>query len=201
MSSQNEILENIKRNVQKIEKVAMPDLSSLNFIKFENKVEKYLEMIAAVGGKGIVLEKGEDLNLKIKELYPDAKRIASNISEITIATENPDSFETPHELNGVDLAVIKGDFAVAENAAIWVPSRLKHKALHFISEYLVILINKSDIVNNMHEAYDLVAKAEDNGFNFKSSAGFISGPSKTADIEQSLVVGAHGPRGVTVIIL
>jgi len=84
---------------------------------------------------------------------------------------------------------------VAENGCIWVPQTMKERAIYFISEELVILLDKKNIVNNMHEAYKRV---EMNNYGY---GVFISGPSKTADIEQALVMGAQAARGVTVVLI
>jgi L-lactate dehydrogenase complex protein LldG len=67
--------------------------------------------------------------------------------------------------------------------------------LPFITQQLVVIVKKEDIVATMHDAYDVIADA-DYGY-----AAFIAGPSKTADIAQSLALGAHGPKGMTVFIL
>ena len=83
--------------------------------------------------------------------------------------------------------------AVAENGCIWIPQTMKERAVLFISECLVIIIDRKDIVSNMHQAYE---KIENPGYGC-----FISGPSKTADIAQALVMGAQAARGVTVFIL
>jgi L-lactate dehydrogenase complex protein LldG len=98
-------------------------------------------------------------------------------------------------LNGTDLAIIQGELGVAENGCIWIPQNVKEKAVYFISEQLVILLDKDAIVNNMHEAYRQI---QFSGYGF---GVFISGPSKTADIEQALVIGAHGAKGVTVFLV
>lgn len=98
------------------------------------------------------------------------------------------------DLNGTDIAVVKGEIGVAENAAVWIPQTVKYKALYFIAEKLVIVLDKNRIVSNMHQAYERV---KDEKYKFGT---FISGPSKTADIEQALVMGAHGARDVLVIL-
>ncbi|MFW5552273.1 MAG: LutC/YkgG family protein, partial [Prevotella pectinovora] len=85
---------------------------------------------------------------------------------------------------------------VAENGCIWIPQTMKEKALLFISEYLVIVLDKKNVVNNMHGAYASIEM--DPRYNFGT---FISGPSKTADIEQALVIGAQAARGVTVVLV
>jgi len=192
MSTQNEILDNVKRHTKV--KYDMPDLN-IKGVQYTDKTAKFIQMNKAVGGDAMILEDGKDLNEVIKSLYPEAKVIASNLPEITIATMNPDDIDDPHDLNGTDLAVIRGELGVAENACVWVPQNVEQKALYFISEYLVILLDKDKVVNNMHEAYDQI-KFNDRGFGV-----FISGPSKTADIEQALVVGAHGAKGVMVILV
>ncbi|MDR0834903.1 MAG: LUD domain-containing protein [Candidatus Symbiothrix sp.] len=192
MSSKDEILSNIRRNIK-----ATYDLPEIviDGIQYPDKVVQFTETIQNVGGKVVVLEQGQDINSCIQSLYPEAKTIASNVPEITIANRNPDTVETPYQLNGTDLAIIQGELGVAENGCIWIPQNVKEKAVYFISEYLVILLDKDSIVNNMHEAYRQIQFGE-YGFGV-----FISGPSKTADIEQALVIGAHGAKGVTVVLI
>lgn len=92
--------------------------------------------------------------------YPGAKRIASNLKSITCATFNPDDLEDPAELNGTDLAVIDGKIGVAENGGVWIEQDVKQRAIYFIAEKLVILLDKNKIVNNMHEAYKLIDTGE-----------------------------------------
>ena len=132
-----------------------------------------------------------------RELYPEAKEIASNLPEVTIATRNPDTVGRARDLNGTDVGIIRGQFGVAENACVWITQTMKEKAVCFISENLVILLPKSQIVNNMHEAYRRIEFDK----TYDGYGTFISGPSKTADIAQVLVMGAQAARSATVLLL
>lgn len=194
MSSREDILQNVRRAIHvQYEK---PDLNEVENIamKFDDKVAKFVEVMKTTGGNTVVLKEGEDVNKVIRDMYPDLRRIASNLSEITCATFNPDDVSGPAELDGTDLAVVKGTVGVAETAAVWLKQDMKERAVYFISERLIILLDKTKLVNNMHEGYKLIDTG-DYGFGL-----FMSGPSKTADIEQAMVFGAHGPREVTVIL-
>ena len=193
MSSKEEILKRYRSNVR--QKFDMPDLSDIKAITYPEPLVQFVTMTKNVGGQVIEVDEGRDINQLSRELYPDAKEIASNLPEITIATRNPDEVGRARDLNGTDVGVIRGMFGVAENACIWVPQQMKEKAVCFISENLIILLPKSQIVNNMHEAYRRIA------FNDYGYGTFISGPSKTADIAQVLVMGAQAARSVTVLLL
>ncbi len=192
MSTKEAILNNIKRNVKG--NYDMPDIDSITGIEYADKILQFTEISKMVGGDAQLLQPGDDINKVVRALYPDAKVIASNLPEITVATVNPDNVSDPHEMNGTDLAIVEGEIGVAENGCVWIPQNVKYKVTYFISEYLVIILDRDKIVNNMHEAYQKL-QLNDKGFGV-----FISGPSKTADIEQALVVGAHGARGVTVLL-
>lgn len=194
MSSREDILQSIRRATHvKYEK---PDLNPLEEIAltYPDVVAQFCLIMRQVGGEAVLLKEGEDINELIRECYPDAIRIASNLEGITCATFNPDDVADPAELNGTDLTIINGKVGVAENGAVWIEQDLKHRAIYFISEKLVILLDKKHLVNNMHEAYKRIDTGE-YGFGV-----FISGPSKTADIEQALVMGAHGAKDVMVIL-
>ena len=172
----------------------MPSFDDMKGVQYADPLKQFVEMSKTVGGKVVELEKGQDINEVIKNCYPDTKVIASNLPEVTIANRNPDTVAEANDLNGTDVGVVRGVFGVAENGCIWIPQTMKEKAMCFISEYLVILLDRKQIVNNMHEAYQRVE------FNSYGYGCFISGPSKTADIAQALVMGAQAARGVTVVL-
>ena len=182
MSSKEDILASIRKNTKN--RYEYPDWQ-INATVYPDVVAKFCEMSFAVGGEAIVLGEGEDINAVIRRTYPDAGSIASDLEEITCATFNPDLLGRAQDLNGTDIAVVKGEIGVAENAAVWIPQTVKYKALYFIAEKLVIVLDKNRIVIK-DEKYKL--------------GTFISGPSMTADIEQALVMGAHGARDVLVIL-
>lgn len=163
-------------------------------IVYEDIIKQFIEMSKTVGGKVIEVKATDDLNAVIRKAYPVAKVFASNVKGIQ-ADLNPDTVANAADLNGTDVGIIQGEMGVAENGCIWVPQTMKERAIYFISEELVILLDKKNIVNNMHEAYKRV---EMNNYGY---GVFISGPSKTADIEQALVMGAQAARGVTVILI
>ena len=205
MSSKEDILKKYRANVR--EKFDMPDLSDIQAITYPDPLLQFMNMTKSVGGNAIEVEKGRDINELIRELYPDAKEIASNLPEITIATRNPDEVGRARDLNGTDVGVVRGAFGVAENACVWIPQQMKEKAVCFISENLIILLDKKQIVNNMHEAYARLSESSgktagnNDGFEKYGYGTFISGPSKTADIAQVLVMGAQAARSATILLL
>jgi L-lactate dehydrogenase complex protein LldG len=192
VATKEEILERIRRNIGQ-KNYSMPDIGILG-IQYPDIETQFVKSSIAAGGKVVELQIGDNVNDVIRQCYPDAKTIASNVPGITIATVNPDLVEEAQQLDGTDVTIVEGQVGVAENGCIWIPQATKEKAAYFICENLVIIIDKKNLVNNMHEAY---RKIQFNDYGFGT---FISGPSKTADIEQALVMGAQSAREVTVII-
>lgn len=190
--NKEELFQKLRANTR--EQYDMPDMN-IQGITYPDPFKQFAEMTKTVGGQLVEAKAGDDINDIIKSLYPEAKTFASNLSYITIAQKNPDTVAEAKDLDGTDVGIVEGKIGLAENGCVWIPQTMKEKAVCFISEYLVIILNKSDIVNNMHEAYKRISF--DPQYNFGT---FISGPSKTADIEQALVMGAQAARGVTVIV-
>jgi L-lactate dehydrogenase complex protein LldG len=96
---------------------------------------------------------------------------------------------------GAELVVIRGQLGVAENGAVWIDEKdMQLRSLPFATTHLALVLDRSNIVPDLHEAYRRV-DLKGSGFGV-----FIAGPSKTADIEQSLVIGAHGPIAHTILL-
>ena len=195
MANKEDILKKYRANVR--EQFDMPDLSDIKAVTYADPLVQFIHMSETVGGHVIEVKGERTVDSLIRELYPDAKEIASNLPEVTIATRNPDTVGRARDLNGTDVGIIRGKFGVAENACVWIPQTMKEKAVCFISENLVILLPKSQIVNNMHEAYKRIEFDKE----YDGYGVFISGPSKTADIAQVLVMGAQAARSATILLL
>jgi L-lactate dehydrogenase complex protein LldG len=168
-------------------------------ITYPDPVKQFADVLASVGGKAVLVESASDLDAEVRKLdaCAQASRIASRVPGVSGANVDVGRLHDPHELEGIDLAILPGSFGVAENAAVWVDEAClgPHRAIFVIAQHLALVVPANSIVHNMQEAYARI-KLQDAGFGV-----FISGPSKTADIEQSLVIGAHGARSCTVLVV
>lgn len=193
MTTRDQILANIKANQPPFQPLA----ASLTFSSlFPDLTQQFIDVLTFVGGKAEILPDYAAVRACIQEDFPNLTNVATTIPALADLGDTTLNVSDPHDLAGLNLAIIEGPLAVAENAAIWVDERqLPQRAVPMITQYLAIIIRQSTIVANMHDAYRQI-KVDATGF-----GTFICGPSKTADIEQSLVIGAHGARSLTVYIL
>jgi len=195
MSSREEMLKTIRNNKPK-KVTEIPDIR-MEHASYEDKNAKFSAALASVGGNALFLDNLGEIDAYVREHYKDATVIVSNVEGLNVATRDANASDDPHTLRDVDLAIIKGQFAVAENGSVWVKEDdNRHRALYFITQKLMIVVSKSDIVPTMHEAYEKISFENNSGFGV-----FISGPSKTADIEQALVIGAHGATEACVVFV
>ncbi|MFN3487712.1 MAG: lactate utilization protein C [Emticicia sp.] len=186
MTSREKILSSIATN-----KPALAILPNVPIFEGDGSIERFKIVLESIGGTAVELASKAECQAAIDKYYHDLVNVASDIVKANVAVNLGTTKEI---LEQVDLAVIQGEIGVAENGTIWVPeSNMLNRALPFITQHLVLVLDKSNIVANMQQAYD---KLESVG----SYGVFIAGPSKTADIEQSLVIGAHGARSMMVLI-
>ena len=163
-------------------------------------------MLELVGGQAIVARNLGDMNEQLSRLpqIADARKIASLNPNIGPGNVDVQAIDSPHALADIDVAILAGEFAVAENGAVWVSDRdVPLRVLYFLCQHFVLVVPADQVLDHMHAAYERLA-ASDHGeseFRLPRFGTFISGPSKTADIEQSLVIGAHGPRSLVVCFL
>lgn len=146
MSSKDEILTAIRQNT--VQRYEYPDWE-IKATVYPDKISRFYEISQFVGGKAVVLQEAEDINDIIRSHFPEARKIASQMEEITCATIRPDTLAEAQELDGTDVAVVEGAFGVAENGAVWIPQNVKHKALYFIAEALVIVLDRHSLVHNI----------------------------------------------------
>ncbi|WP_029272590.1 LUD domain-containing protein [Flavobacterium sp. KJJ] len=194
MSSKAEILKKIKQN-QPDFVTDLPNLNALGSEQFD-VLQTYKTVLKNIGGDFVEVASYTEIIDFIKNNYSLEKRIISMIPELSEIANLDWTNDDAHSLENVELTIIKAHFGVAENSALWVTDDLLGQRVSpFIAQYLAIIVDKNNILPTMHQAYEHIANQE---YGFGT---FIAGPSKTADIEQSLVLGAHGARGLVVFLL
>jgi L-lactate dehydrogenase complex protein LldG len=168
-------------------------------LKVADLPARFAESVAAVGGTVIRVpdRAAADRALAALPIRRDARRVVSLVAGVGAPTEDAAAVKDPHALEGLDLVVLPGTLGVAENGAVWLEGRsLPHHALVVIPEHLALVVEAAALVPDLHAAYARLDLAGDPRFGL-----FVAGPSKTADIEQSLVIGAHGARSCTVLLV
>ena len=208
MSGRNAILAALRRNAP----AASPLPEAPAAIVYDDAEKQFAETFTSVGGKFVRVAGLAEIDAELEkiEAYTQARKIATLIpgvgrtnghrgisGDLGDINVHLDALKDPHELEGLDFAVIAGEFGVAENGAVWVAGSAlgPQRAIFVVTQHLALVVPADQIVHNMHQAYERI-RFERPGFGV-----FISGPSKTADIEQALVIGAHGARSCTLFLV
>lgn len=192
--SRNKILAAVAQNQPAY--MALPDVSQFECLSTDS-FEKFAEVVTVIGGEIVYAANFGEIEAIIALKYTTSAKIITPIRELrSIFSEDKLMVDSPHDWYNVDLAIIKGEFGVAENGAVWITEEaMGQRALPFITQHLAVIIYADAIVPTMHKAYGKIGEAT---YGFGT---FIAGPSKTADIEQALVIGAHGPKSMTVFVM
>ena len=155
----------------------------------------FRRQLEAMGGRSFEVADAEGARAKVAELFPDAKVVCSATPEVP-GTRRVEAVSDPHELNDVDVGVVRSPLGVAEAGAVWLTqAELVVNALGVLSQHLVVLLDPAAVVATMHDAYERIELAA-------SPYGvFLAGPSATGDIEGVIIHGAQGARSLTVLLL
>ena len=191
--SRDKILASIKKNQPSL--TPLPSLEGLNQ-STHNPLEQFKTVLQSIGGTVVEVADYQSIESYIQQHYTANSRFVTTLPALSHIAETDWQKTNPHDLENIELTIIEGHFGVAENSAIWITEGLMgQRVAPFICQNLAVVLNAKDIVPTMHEAYTRIGSA-DYGFGM-----FLAGPSKTADIEQSLVLGAHGSRTMVVFLM
>ncbi|GIW96933.1 MAG: hypothetical protein KatS3mg111_0266 [Pirellulaceae bacterium] len=190
------ILDKLRRQIV-VEHPPLPEVISGEWIRYEDPVMQFTQAVEAVGASCVSVQHPSEIakHLEGHEIWRNATKVFSQVPEVP-GNVDLAAIDAPHALDDLDFVVYRGQFGVAENGAVWVSDQdLRHRVVFFITQFLVLVVSRDQIVHHMHEAYARLQLPRP-GFGL-----FLAGPSKTADIEQSLVVGAHGCKQLQVFIV
>lgn len=195
MSSRDSILKAVRQSQR--EPTPLPTMDQ-DWLRFDDPIDQFTKVLESVGGQCIRVGSHGEISEHLSAFpqFESASLRASTVEGIGQPTIDVSAIDDPHELERVDFAVLSGELAVAENGSVWVTDEtLRHRVLYFIAQHLALVVRANHVVHNMRETYEQLS------FDSRRFGTFISGPSKTADIEQSLVIGAHGPRSHVVFLV
>lgn len=194
MSTRDQIINAIRANKPAVSAAPQPAADQITV--YDDPVAKFEATLVSIGGK---VERISRLDT-VAEIIRAEQAIGSLVADM-VGGQSPDSGnffkDKPADfLKDIQLSCLNAVIGVAENGAVWIPeSHMGNRLIPFICQHLIIILQKDKIVSTMHQAYEQINTFEE-GFGV-----FLAGPSKTADIEQSLVIGAHGARSLRVFLL
>lgn len=193
MSARNQILGSISKNKPELTELPVIDIQQV--ISYKDLIEQFTNTLTGIGGMVVQISDEQEIIATIAAERAAGNWVADTIWDSTEAINSLRS-QSAESLALIEKTYIKGTVGVAENGAIWIQEhQMVNRLLPFICQHLAIILSKEQLVATLHHAYAQIDISEE-GF-----GAFIAGPSKTADIEQSLVIGAHGARSLVVYLV
>ncbi|OEF98184.1 LutC/YkgG family protein [Desulfuribacillus alkaliarsenatis] len=171
------------------------ELSALNgIVKITNSPDETFQALKQVlethGSKKIIAWDDSTLNgLPLAQL---------NQQGYEIMTKPNDTIEYKHFAKDADTGITGVNFAVAETGSIVLKAGVgKERSISLLPNFHIAIVKSNQFVKRTADIFDYLVKNKES---LPSSVNFITGPSRSADIEMDLSIGVHGPAQICVII-
>ena len=177
---------------------------------FEEQLTRFRARAADLKADFQLVENREELATRIRELAKAEgwSRVASHQGELAgLAREAlqllcmfTDKPYDVNELEACDAGISECDALVAQTGSVLITSRSAGgRALSVLPPHHVVIARREQLLPDLPAAFEFLKKKY--APNYPSFTSFITGPSRTGDIERILVLGAHGPRKLTIFCL
>ena len=173
-----------------------PELS-IDQKKLEND---FIENFKMVSGEVHLLGKKEELVEKINELVREIA--AQSVSFWNIKPLKSLEFISQNDLANADIGITGADFAIAETGTLVLLSGPEQPRLtSLLPPVHIAILKRENIVADIHVLFERLGRFYESYDKLCSCISFITGPSRTADIELNLTLGVHGPGRAIVVIV
>ncbi len=185
--------ERIKRHARQIEPAFDDDLAE----RFRGKLEAAAATVARIADDNEIADEiGNYLNRLGLE-----RRLVSSDEEILRQIDWSEAYAVESRVPGGDdpIGLTSALCGIAETGTLMLTSGAgRPTSLNFLPDYHIVVLRREQLLARMEDAWDRL-RERDKGM--PRTVNFISGPSKTADVEQTVEYGAHGPRCLHVILV
>ncbi len=145
------------------------------------------------------------LVLQYAEKYNTNKTLVTNLDPFLNSDEPPWdwpnalSLSTPPATGNEAIGLSYASTAIAETGSLVLSaSKQNPTTVNFLTDHHIIILNEQDIVPNIESMWKRLSLSAGN---MPRAINIITGPSRTADIEQTIQLGAHGPRSLHLLLL
>ena len=163
----------------------------------------FKNVIEAISGKCVICEDENDLSVKLNEFIQERNFsyvFCKDLSLVKMLGENKISFsDEPEDFERMEAGITSCEFLIARTGSVMVSSNsVSGRQMNIFPPVHIVIASSSQLVDYPEDALMVIKNKYKE--NLPSAITTITGPSRTADIEKTLVLGAHGPKEIVVFI-
>jgi len=211
MTAREAILRDIRHNLGRGASLVapVPPAARLNVpkVSISDRIELMLDRVIALAGRAVRVKSGADAVEYVAGVTGGRRSIASNSeflreAGITALPGVASGVTDAEQLRGLcataDFGITSADYALADTGSlVMFASPADARLISLLPPVHIAVVPANRLLSGLDEFYTLVPKPADR----TSSTVFITGPSRTADIEQLLIRGVHGPGEIHVVVV
>ncbi len=209
-SARDSILGTIRKGLRGATAAALPALTSPREMPVGERVERFVAVLTKIGGQVDVVADHAALRVRIAAIVAasgakvlalsDAEGLPAMLALVPTDVRRLPAGAPRDELMTADVGITGAQWGIAETGTLVLTSvDEQHRLASLLPAVHIAVLPRSRLLGTLGEAFALLQTKA--GAPCARTITFVTGPSRTADIELTLVVGVHGPKSIHVLLL